>query len=196
MIVDDEPSPAPRRAKSAVPRREDMMKKRNERRDKNSQREEKLSSPTQPPFDFTGYAPVPTTPTPKVKRKGTTYASILSTIIDYPWTVHNVFESLTTPPDRDYSESQEQTRRQTATYEHVSWTKRNRTVSPAEARRHLDHSKSTRQRKKEEKIRAQMRQHNQRFQSELMPDIYDELARKHASLSPGMLISMLYRLRL
>ncbi|KAK0241619.1 hypothetical protein EDD85DRAFT_926635 [Armillaria nabsnona] len=184
MIVDDEPAPPPRRAKSAVPRREDMLKKRNERRDKNSQREDKLSSPTQPPFDFTGYAPVPTTPTPKVKRKGTTYASILSTIIDYLWTVHNVFESLTTPPDRDYSESSEQARRQTATYEHVSWTKRNRTVSPAEARRHLDHSKTTRQRKKEEKIRAQMRQHNQRFQSELMPDIYDELARKHASLSP------------
>lgn len=168
MIVDDEPAPPPRRAKSAVPRREDMLKKRNDRRDKNSQREEQLSSPTQPPFDFTGYAPAPTTPSPTAKRK-----------------VHNVFESLTTPPDPDYSESPDkQGRRQTATYEHVSWTKRNRTVSPAEARRHLNHSKTTRQRKKEEKIRAQMHQHNQRFQSELMPDIYDELARKHASLSP------------
>ncbi|KAK0212673.1 hypothetical protein DFS33DRAFT_1283624 [Desarmillaria ectypa] len=167
MIIDDEPLPPPRRAKSAVPRREEMLNKRNDRRDRNSRREEKLSSPLQPPFDFTGYAPAPSTPISKVKRK-----------------VHNVFESLTTPPDPDYSESPEQARRQTATYEHVSWTKRNRTVSPAEARRHLDHNRTTRQRRKEEKIRAQMRQHNQRWQSELMPDIYDELARKQASLSP------------
>ncbi|KAG7449522.1 uncharacterized protein BT62DRAFT_928240 [Guyanagaster necrorhizus] len=167
MIIDDEPAPPPRRAKSAVPRREEMLKKRNERRDRNSQREEKLSSPLQSPFNFTGYGPTPSTPTPKVKRK-----------------VHNVFESLKTPPDPDYSEFSEEARRQTATYEHVSWTKRNRTVSPAEARRHLDHNRTTRQKRKAEKIRAQMRQHNQRWQSELMPDIYDELARMPASSSP------------
>ncbi|KIY63444.1 hypothetical protein CYLTODRAFT_493897 [Cylindrobasidium torrendii FP15055 ss-10] len=164
MIVDemmvDQPEPPLANAKPVAgpsvmptPRtqrvREGILREREQRRAKISRRTEKISNPPVN-FNFEEHIPRPPPPPPDNKRN-----------------LGNVNGCLKTPPDTHYTERID-TERNPIIWEAKGNTKRNRTMSPGEARRKIQSKRSARERAKLQRLaeerEARVRERERLFQ--------------------------------